>query len=162
MSSLPEMGWNRNSHVNFEVLQTFSPYICLVLCCAKSLQLCLTLWPQRMWPVRLFCPWDSPGKNIGMNCCFLLQASSQCRRWNLHLFHLLHWQAGSLPLVSPGKPRKWITVLCPSDWANSQGCSFWKFIFFVCLFACLFVSNWIGLHTRKDRHLNWSKVMCKI
>ena len=44
--------------------------------------------------------------------------------------------------------------LVSSDWANSQGCSFWKFIFFVCLFACLFVSNWIGLHTRKDRHLN--------
>ena len=43
MSCLPEMGWNQNSHVNFEVLQTFSPYMCLVLCCAKSLQLCLTL-----------------------------------------------------------------------------------------------------------------------
>ena len=24
--------------------------------------------------------------------------------WNPHLFHLLYWQAGSLPLVPPGKP----------------------------------------------------------
>ena len=24
---------------------------------------------------------------------------------NLHLLHLLHWQAGSLPLVPPGKPK---------------------------------------------------------
>ena len=143
MSSLPEMGWNRNSHVNFEVLQTFSPYICLVLCCAKSLQLCLTLWPQRMWPVRLFCPWDSPGKNIGMNCCFLLQASSQCRRWNLHLFHLLHWQAGSLPLVSPRKPRKWITVLCPVIGQTLKDAHFGSSSFlFVCLLVCLFL---IGL-----------------
>ena len=43
MSSLPEMGWNWKSHVSVEVLQTFSPCTCLVLCCAMSLQLCLTL-----------------------------------------------------------------------------------------------------------------------
>ena len=26
-----------------------------------------------LWPARLFCPWDSPGKNAGMGCHFLLQ-----------------------------------------------------------------------------------------
>ena len=29
--------------------------------------------PQRRQPTRLFCPWDSPGKNIGVGCHFLLQ-----------------------------------------------------------------------------------------
>ena len=29
--------------------------------------------PQRQQPTRLACPWDSPGKNIGAGCHFLLQ-----------------------------------------------------------------------------------------
>ena len=32
-----------------------------------------TLWPQRRQPTRLPCPWDSPGKNTGVGCHFLLQ-----------------------------------------------------------------------------------------
>ena len=40
---------------------------------AKSLQSCLTLWPHRWQPTRLLCPWDSPGKNTGVGCHFLLQ-----------------------------------------------------------------------------------------
>ena len=40
---------------------------------AKSLQLCPTLRPQRRQPTRLPRPWDSPGKNTGVHCHFLLQ-----------------------------------------------------------------------------------------
>ena len=40
---------------------------------AKSLQSCLTLQPHRQQPTRLLRPWDSPGKNIGVGCHFLLQ-----------------------------------------------------------------------------------------
>ena len=40
---------------------------------AKSLQLCPTLRPHRRQPTRLPCPWDSPGKNTGVGCHFLLQ-----------------------------------------------------------------------------------------
>jgi len=29
--------------------------------------------PQRQEPTRLPCPWDSPGKNAGVGCHFLLQ-----------------------------------------------------------------------------------------
>ena len=29
--------------------------------------------PQRQQPTRLPCPWDSPGKNTGVGCHFLLQ-----------------------------------------------------------------------------------------
>ena len=29
--------------------------------------------PQRRQPIRLPCPWDSPGKNTGVGCHFLLQ-----------------------------------------------------------------------------------------
>ena len=40
---------------------------------AKSLQSCPTLRPQRRQPTRVPCPWDSPGKNTGVGCHFLLQ-----------------------------------------------------------------------------------------
>ena len=40
---------------------------------AKSLQSCLTLRSHKQQPTRLRCPWDSPGKNTGVGCHFLLQ-----------------------------------------------------------------------------------------
>ena len=41
---------------------------------AKSLQSCPTLCdPRRRQPTRLPHPWDSPGKNTGVGCHFLLQ-----------------------------------------------------------------------------------------
>ena len=40
---------------------------------AKSLQLCLTLCDPRRQPTRLPHPWESPGKNTGVCCHFLLQ-----------------------------------------------------------------------------------------
>ena len=39
----------------------------------KSLQSCPTLRPPRRQPPRLPRPWDSPGKNTGVGCHFLLQ-----------------------------------------------------------------------------------------
>ena len=32
-----------------------------------------SVWPHRRLPTRLPCPWDSPGKNTGVGCHFLLQ-----------------------------------------------------------------------------------------
>ena len=40
---------------------------------AKLLQSCPTLRPHRRQPTRLPSPWDSPGKNTGVGCHFLLQ-----------------------------------------------------------------------------------------
>ena len=40
---------------------------------AKSLRLCPTLRPHRRQPTRFLRPWDSPGKNTGVGCHFLLQ-----------------------------------------------------------------------------------------
>ena len=40
---------------------------------AKSLQSCPTLRPHRWQPIRLPGPWDSPSKNTGVGCHFLLQ-----------------------------------------------------------------------------------------
>ena len=40
---------------------------------AKSLQSCPTLFGPIRQPTRLPRPWDSPGKNTGVGCHFLLQ-----------------------------------------------------------------------------------------
>ena len=45
----------------------------LAAAAAKSLQSCLTVWPHRRQPTRPCRPWDSPGKNTGVSCHFLLQ-----------------------------------------------------------------------------------------
>jgi len=62
-----------------------------------------SLQPYGLWPARFLCPWHSPGKNTGVGCHALLQGICPTQGWNLHL---LHWQAGSLPLASPGKPTE--------------------------------------------------------
>ena len=46
---------------------------------------------------------DSPGKNTGVGCHALQQGIFLTQGSNLSLLYLLHWQAGSLPLVPPGK-----------------------------------------------------------
>ena len=56
------------------------------------------------WSVADLCPWNFPGKDIGMGGHSLLQGILPTQGSNLHLLHLLHWQAGSLPLAAPGKP----------------------------------------------------------
>ena len=65
--------------------------------CAKLLQSSLTLCDPRF-----LCPWDSPGKNTGVGCHALLQGIFPTQGLSLWL-SLLYWQAGSLPLVNPGK-----------------------------------------------------------
>ena len=37
-----------------------------------------SVWPHRWQPNRLLCPWDSPGKNTGVGCHFLLQCMHAC------------------------------------------------------------------------------------
>ena len=51
-------------------------YVFAAAAAAKSPQLCLTVRPHRRQPTRLPYPWDSPGKNTGVGCHFLLQ----CRK----------------------------------------------------------------------------------
>ena len=71
----------------------YSVYACSVL--SDS------FWPHELWSARLLCPWDSPGKNIGVGCHFLLQGIFPTQGSNPRL---LHWQADSLPLSHLGMP----------------------------------------------------------
>ena len=53
------------------------------------------------WPTRLLCPWDCPGKNIGVGCHALLQEIFLTQELKLHL---LHWMVDSLPLSLLERP----------------------------------------------------------
>ena len=87
-------------------------YICVCMCVciyiyiyihAKSLQSCWALCdPMDCSPPGSSVHGDSPGKNTGVGCHALLQGIFPTQGLNLHLSCLLHWQAGSLPLVPPG------------------------------------------------------------
>ena len=62
---------------------------------------------------RLLCPWDSPGKNTGVGCHFLLQGIFLTQGSNSHLLGLLHWQVDSLSLALPAKPHILLCCLFP-------------------------------------------------
>ena len=50
-------------------------YVCVCVCVYVSRSAVLdSLRPHGLWPTRLLCPWDSPGKNTGLGCQFLLHA----------------------------------------------------------------------------------------
>ena len=60
-----------------------------------------------------------PGKNTGVDCHFLLQGIFPTQGWNPLLLCLLHWQAGSSPLVPPLRATTWLFNLDP---ACAQSC----------------------------------------
>ena len=52
-------------------------------------------WPLRLYPARLLCLWNFPGKNTGVSFRSLLQGVFLIQELNLHL---LHWRVESLAL----------------------------------------------------------------
>ena len=55
-----------------------------------------SLWPHGLQPTRLLCPLDSPGKNTGVGCHFLLQGIFPTQGSNPHLLVSPALQADSL------------------------------------------------------------------
>ena len=62
-----------------------------------------------LWPLGLYSPWNSPGQNIGVGSCSLLQGIFPTQESNLGLLHL---QADSLPAEPQGKSsHKYASIL---------------------------------------------------
>ena len=55
--------------------------------CASRSVVSDSLWPHGLWPTRLLCPWDSPGKDTEMGCKLLLQGIFLTNGSNLSLPH---------------------------------------------------------------------------
>ena len=65
-----------NHRATFQIFSTENedcPSCAAAAAAAKSLESSPTLRPHRRQPTRLPHPWDSPGKNTGVGCHFLLQ-----------------------------------------------------------------------------------------
>ena len=104
----------------------------LAAAAAKSLQSCLTLRPHRRQLTRLPHPWDSPRKNTGVGCHFLLQ----CMKVKVKVKSLSHvwllatpWTAAYQAPLSMGFSRQeyWSRVPLLSllvsprqDWLKSK------------------------------------------
>ena len=72
-------------------------FLCVCVCSVVS----SSLQPHGLYPIRLLCPWNFPGKNTGVDCHALLQGIFPTQGSNSHL---LHGQVDSLltePLKKP-------------------------------------------------------------
>ena len=55
-------------------LELYVCVVCVCVCvCVSHSVMSNSLWPHALQPARLLCPWNSPGKNTGVGCHFLLQ-----------------------------------------------------------------------------------------
>ena len=71
---------------------------------------CIQLFcdPIKLYPARLLCPWDFPGKNTDMCCCFLLQGIFPTRDQTYVfctgrqiLYHTATWEAHLCIQIDP-------------------------------------------------------------
>ena len=105
--------------------------------------------PHRRQPIRLLHPWDSPGKNTGVGCHFLLQrrlSTAELKLWNCGTredsWESLDWKVKpvnpkginpeysleapllelQLPILWPLDARSWLTGkdLCWEDWRQKK------------------------------------------
>ena len=54
----------------FNMQRSHREWVCA---CSVASVMSDSLWPYGLQPTRLLCSWDSPGKNTGVGCHFLLQ-----------------------------------------------------------------------------------------
>ena len=73
-SICPRKQWDPNS---CSMTPTPASHCCCCCCCCCCCQVASvvsnSVQPHGLQPTRLLCPWDSPGKNTGVGCHFLLQ-----------------------------------------------------------------------------------------
>ena len=81
-------------------------HVCAQLLCVRLFE------TYGLYPTRLLCPWDSPGKNTGVGCHFLLQRIFPTQRSNPYLWHLLHCRQVLYPLSHLGvlSTQPWLDV----------------------------------------------------
>ena len=70
-------------HIDCRKDNLIDVYVIYVSCSVVS----DSLWPHRLYPARLLCPRDFPGKNTGMGCHSLLQKIFPTQGSNLRLLH---------------------------------------------------------------------------
>ena len=86
------------------------------LCCYCRSVVSDSSRPHGLQPTRLLYPWDSPGKNTGVGCHFLLQGIVPTQGSNPHLLHCY------MDLFSLKTPPWLLSSRRHSDTSVGQGC----------------------------------------
>ena len=95
-----------------------SQILCLLYCVLGYSVVSDSLQPHGLWPARLLCPWNFPGKTTGVGSHSLLQGILlnlgllHCR-WIL--YHLSHQGSPSLILGPSGRPACLLGFKCNTD-----------------------------------------------
>ena len=61
--------------------------LCASVCVLSYSYVSDSLRPYGPWPARLFCPWDSLGKNTGVDCHLFLHGIFPTQVSDTHLLH---------------------------------------------------------------------------
>ena len=100
---------------------------CCCCCCYVASVVSDSVWPQRRQPTRLPRPWDSPGKNPGVGCHFLLQcmkvkSESEVVQSCLTLHDPMDCSLPGSPSMGFSRQEYWSGVPLPSPrgWLSSQ------------------------------------------
>ena len=103
---------DRHAHKSSAFLSMNMPGLVGTRLCRVT-QSCPTVQPHGLWPSRLLSPWDSPDKNTGVGCYFLLQGVFLTQGWSpglshrrRMLYHLGHQERQTTqPSTEEGSPQ---------------------------------------------------------
>ena len=93
-----------------------------------------SLWPHGLQPARLLCLWNFPGKNIRVDCHFLLQTHSMSQVLFLYSFYregnkmsekLNNLPKGQMYPFWEARQRLEWDALCPPVWLDGATMSFY-------------------------------------
>ena len=91
--------------LSLSLSHNYYPDLGLLSCCSVMSS---SLQPYGLQPARLLHPWDSPGKNTGVGCHFLLHGIFPAQGLNPHVQCFLHWQVNLLPVSHLGSPQTFL------------------------------------------------------
>ena len=152
-----------NATYQWEIIMEI--YIYTHMCMhAKSLHLCPALWkPHGLYPTRLLCPWDSPGKNSGVGCHALLQRTFLTQGLNLRLspLHLLHWQEGSFTPSIMWEAHMCVYVCIDNKNTDiNMNCIFVSFLNYTAKFSTEWIIFFPFLNNPTYWHLETTQATC--
>ena len=112
----------------------------------KSLQSCPTLCDHRRQPTRLPHPWDSPGKNTGVGCHFLLQCMKV--KSESEVAQLYPTLSDPMDCSLPGPFIHVIFQARVLEWGDIafSGTYIYVYIKYVCVCVCVCVSKSLWPH----------------
>ena len=105
--------------------------------------------PHRWQPTRLLCPWDSPGKNAGVGCRFLLQCMKvKVKSLSRVQLLLTPWTAAykAPPSMRFSRQEYWSGVPLPSPFLDLElvNCGSWDFLVFVNCVSQFLITDFFG------------------